>query len=152
VRRGRQTKLTPELQEGFLLAVKESGYYSTACQCLGIGKRTFCDWMTWGKDPKKPAIYRNFRIAIKRQVAENLREAIKAIQKEGETNWTAKAWYAERRHSEKWGRDTKLIAALVKQVGELQAAFSVLAAQKTQTENPALTRANGHAPPSLSAN
>jgi hypothetical protein len=153
-KRGRQTKLTPELQEAFLIAVKESGYYSTACQCLGIGKQTFHDWMTWGKDPKRPVIYRNFRMAIRKRIADNLKEAIEGIQEAGRKgNWFARAWYAERRHSEKWGRDTKLIAMLVKQVGELQAALaSVIAAQKTATENPALARANGHAAASQSVN
>lgn|SRR5579859_20340 len=151
MRTGRKPKLTPELQEEFIKALRSSWKYKTACDCCQITYSTFCLWMQKGKASAGP--YRNFLTAVKKQRAENIRRAVARIQQASKKQWQAAAWLCERDQPEEWGQNSGLITALVKQVGELQAALaSVLAAQKTQTENPALTRANGHAPPSLSAN
>lgn len=105
----RPTKLTPELLERVILAIRAGNYAKTACEMVGIGETTFYRWMEDGaKDDAKP-LFREFRESIKRAEAEAEVRSVALIRQAADGGtWQAAAWYLERKHGDRWGRNDKL--------------------------------------------
>jgi hypothetical protein len=87
-------------------AIKNGNYASTAAEAAGIGKSTHYQWIEKGEQGLKP--YAEYEEAIKRAEAEAEMNAVKVIQAASRENWTAGAWYLERKFPDKWGRKDKL--------------------------------------------
>jgi len=87
-------------------AIKNGNYASTAAEAAGIGKSTHYQWIEKGEQGLKP--YAEYAEAIKRAEAEAEMNAVKVIQAASRENWTAGAWYLERKFPDKWGRKDKL--------------------------------------------
>lgn len=106
---GRKLKLTPELIANVDRVIRAGNYAQTACQLVGIGTTTYYRWLEMAEEEGTPAIYREFRDAIKRAEAEaEVRTVARVIQAADNGTWQASAWYLERKHPERWGRNEKI--------------------------------------------
>lgn len=106
-RRGRASKLTPEVQARIVKALEAGCYFDAACEGAGIGESTGYRWLERGE--AGDAGYREFREAVKRAEAVAEAGALAAIRSayQGGT-WQAAAWYLERKHPERWGKSDRL--------------------------------------------
>jgi len=105
----RPTKLTPELQENIVMAINAGNYSKVAAEMVGIGETTFYRWMEEGAKPDGKKEYREFRESIKRAEAQAEVVSVARIrQAANEGTWQAAAWYLERKHGDRWGRNDKV--------------------------------------------
>ena len=105
----RPTKLTPELIERVTLAIRAGNYAKTACEMVGIGETTFYRWMEEGAQDKAKPLFREFRESIKRAEAEAEVRSVALIRQAADGGtWQAAAWYLERKHGDRWGRNDKI--------------------------------------------
>jgi hypothetical protein len=130
-RRGRRPKLTEELQQRILVAVRAGVGVEESFRLAGIGVRTGHEWLRRGEgtDPRRPTApqFAQFAQSLKKAQAEDEAARIARINaagrggaiiytrtlttKKGETisetrttapQWQADAWYLERKHPERW--------------------------------------------------
>ena len=104
---GRQTKLTPEIQEKIVSAIRAGNFAAVAAGYAGICESTFYRWIQKGKEAKS-GIYCEFREAIKSAENESEVRAVAHIQKHMTKNWQAAMTYLERKHPDRWGRRDRL--------------------------------------------
>ncbi|RJF74936.1 hypothetical protein D3875_02775 [Deinococcus cavernae] len=104
--RGRKTKLTRELQDKYIRALRAGNFVETCCDYTGINPDTYYEWMKRGEQGgEKNAIYRDFRRAVLEARASAEIESVARIRVSGQQgNWKADAWYLERSHPGRWGR------------------------------------------------
>lgn len=103
----RPTKLTTEVEETILKAIRSGNYAGTAATYAGVDRSTYFRWLERG-DPAGTAPtdgrYRAFRARVEQAKAEAEVRDITMIAKAGERDWRARAWSVERRHPERWAR------------------------------------------------
>jgi len=103
----RPTKLTTEVEERILQAIRSSNYPQTAAAFAGVHRSSYFRWMERG-DPSGTAAadrrYRAFRAGVEQAQAEAEVRDVTMIAKAGERDWRARAWSLERRHPERWAR------------------------------------------------
>ena len=87
-------------------AIEGGNYATTAAEAAGIGKSTHYEWMEKGEQGIEP--YAEYADAIKKAEAIAESNAVKVIKAASLENWTAGAWYLERKFPDKWGRKDKL--------------------------------------------
>jgi len=102
----RTTILSEVIQDAMAEAIRNGNYASTAADACGIGRSTHYEWMDKGEQGIEP--YAEYADTIKKAEAEAEMNAIQNIQTHAAENWTASAWYLERKFPEKWGRKDKL--------------------------------------------
>ncbi len=78
---GRPTKLTPELQEKIVNAVRAGNYLQTACTWAGVHYGTAWRWMSEAEQPGADKAKIAFRDAVNRARAESEMRVIGHIQK-----------------------------------------------------------------------
>lgn len=100
---GRPTKLTRELQATMVRLLLAGNYLETAAACCDIAPRTVREWIKRGLR-KKRGIYYSFALAVKKAEAEAEQMALARLRRAGKQQWTAEAWYLERKFPAKWGR------------------------------------------------
>lgn len=100
---GRPSKLTPELQERIVQAIRAGNYVATAVAYAGISQSTFYRWMERGKR-QRGGRFREFWEAIARAEAEAEVRNVALIQKEAQKNAVHAEWWLERRFPDRWGR------------------------------------------------
>ncbi|GAI79278.1 unnamed protein product [marine sediment metagenome] len=54
---GKNTKLTPELQEKIIKYIRGGNYVETACNAVGVHKTNFYIWLKRGKAGEEPFLY-----------------------------------------------------------------------------------------------
>jgi hypothetical protein len=106
---GRNTKLTPQLQQQLCNVIGSGNYIQTACDYVGIGYPTFWEWMERGlgthSSRPKTRLYAEFADAVRKAEAQAEAARVARIAKAGQEGvWQADAWYLERRYPERWGR------------------------------------------------
>jgi len=123
---GRPTKLTPEVQDAILRALRAGNYMETAAAFGGVHKDTLYDWLKRGRADivkgKEDGLYASFVRALDKAVADGevrdvaiIAEAAQGrpaqLDRDGNViraavppQWTASAWRLERRWPKKWGR------------------------------------------------
>lgn len=101
--RGRPTKITEELVKTITEYIKAGNYPEVAASLAGVSRATFYNWLKKGHK-HKTGIHHDFLDSIKE--AEDYAEAaaVERIRRSGKDNWTALAWWLERKHPQKWGR------------------------------------------------
>ena len=99
----RRTKLTPEVQERIVTAIRAGSFREPAARSAGVSAATFYRWMRLGRE-ETSGIHRDFLEAVRRAEGEAEVHAIAVIRKEMPGDWRAALAYLERRHSERWGR------------------------------------------------
>ncbi len=104
---GRQTKLTPEVRERVVSAIRAGNYARVAAGYAGIGERTFYQWLQRGRE-EGTGIYAQFLHAVKGAERESEVRAVAMVQKAMADNWQAAMTYLERKHPDRWGRRDRL--------------------------------------------
>lgn len=106
---GRPCKLTAEVQARLAEAIAGGNTYKVAAAYAGIDYSTFRLWMVKGEGVAEGRDeYSALFDAIKEAENEAVRRRVELIDRAAEKNWTAAAWWLERRHPEDWGRHEKI--------------------------------------------
>jgi transposase len=101
---GRQTKLTPEVQDRIVAALRAGNYQETAARYAGISEDTFYEWLKRGKEEPGSA-YSEFSEAVEKAKADAEVRDVALIDKAAhDGSWQAAAWKLERKFPNKWGR------------------------------------------------
>jgi len=117
-KRGRTTKLTPQVQEGIVTAIRLGNFQDHAALANGISTATFYAWLERGKKERerlealpnatpKPdeTIFVDFLEAIEKAKAEAVLRNVSIIQKAASVgSWQASAWWLERTQHQLYGR------------------------------------------------
>jgi transposase len=99
----RPTKLTPEVRDRVVAALRAGNYRGPSARASGISEATFHRWMKRG-DKAKSGIYRDFHEEVLRAEAEAEVHAVAVIRKKMPDEWRAAAHYLERRFPDRWRR------------------------------------------------
>ncbi len=102
-RRGRRSKLTPEVQETICRYVRQGLTYETAARAAGISESTFYRWRARGEKAQRGK-FRQFWEAVKKAEAEAEQRLVERILAASRDSWQAAAWILERRYPDRWGR------------------------------------------------
>ena len=94
---GRKSKLTTELTQKIVEAIKMGCTFKLACQYAGIDTSTFYLWMQSGREGKDKTKI-DFFNSIKKAEAECAFSTLKKINEASTEDWRAGAWLLERRH------------------------------------------------------
>jgi transposase len=106
---GRPSKLTPQVHDKIITAIKAGNYLDTAARYAGVDPGTVHRWIAKGKDEQAPDEYRQFREAIESARAEAEARNVALIQQAANAGtWQAAAWYLERTAHQRWGRKQSL--------------------------------------------
>jgi hypothetical protein len=101
----RPTKLTPELAEKVITAIRAGNYASVSCQRVGISESTYYRWLERGES-ETSGIYREFLDQIRSAEAEAETHAVAIVRRAMGHEWRAAIAYLERRHPARWRRQT----------------------------------------------
>ena len=96
---GRPSKLTPELQDRIVRAIRAGNYASTAVKAAGIAESTFYRWLSSVEND-----YQEFQEAVQKAEAEAEQRNVAIIESAAPKNWQAAAWWLERKFFDRWGR------------------------------------------------
>lgn len=80
--------------------IRNGCYIKEACEAAGLDRSTFRKWRK--DDPTLIPL-------LKKAKAEQLASMIASIKKAGEREWSATAWYLERRYPEKFAKKTIVV-------------------------------------------
>jgi transposase len=118
-RRGRKTKLTPELLSKLENALAQGNYVETACAYVGISRAVYYHWVNEAQKPNAKKIYLDFLDTVERAKAVAEMRNLQIIQaaamgkpddKENpkDPDWKAAAWFLERGRQKSWGRHERV--------------------------------------------
>lgn len=114
--RGRPIKLTPDIQQKIVEAIKMGNYIETAAAFAGISKNTLYEWLKRGAREKeriagtnrKPkaseAPFVRFSDVVEKAMADAEVRDVLIIANAAKENWQAAAWRLERKYPDRWGR------------------------------------------------
>ena len=113
---GRQSKLTPEVQETICKYLRAGNAFKTACEAAGIGYATGKQWRQRGEDrhPERDTgeDYVAFVAAVEKAEAEALARCAAVVQKAAiDGSVQAATWFLERRAPAEWGRVDRHVIA-----------------------------------------
>lgn len=100
---GRPTKLTREIHDRIVTAIRAGNYIETAAAHAGIHKDTLYHWLKRGREASSGP-YRAFSDAVQKAWADAEIRDVTLIAKAAEKEWTAAAWRLERKFPDRWGR------------------------------------------------
>lgn len=130
---GRITDCTPELTEKFAGLIRAGNYFETACNYLGIDKKSAYNWIKWGEEGRDahgsdPDAYRRFFHAFVQAESEAEVGAVALLKQAGRAHrlpdnlldpdgkplpgvqygdWRATAEYLARRHRDRWSPNAR---------------------------------------------
>ena len=107
----RPEKLTPEVQQKIVDAIRLGNYIETAAAYAGISKSTLYDWLKKGGRARSGK-YREFSDAVEKALAESEMRDVAVITAAAKENWQAAAWRLERKFPDRWGRRERIDANL----------------------------------------
>ncbi len=91
----RGTKYTPDRIERILTALRAGNTRKVACSYASIDQDTLTNWMHR---------YSDFSERVKKAEDEAEMTSVTIIRQAARENWTAAAWWLERRKSQDWGK------------------------------------------------
>ena len=102
----RPTKLTDEVSERVVRALRAGNFPDVAARHAGVHPATYYRWMERGapaRDAPEDAPYRRFRAEVERALADAEAAGVGLIlQSARGGSWQAAAWLLERRFSARW--------------------------------------------------
>jgi transposase len=99
---GRPTKLTDDVQEQIVRALRAGNYIETAAKFAAVDKKTLYSWLD--RANRGEAKYKGFLHAVNKAQADAEVSAVAVITKAAASQWQAAAWRLERKFPERWGR------------------------------------------------
>ena len=132
---GRPKALTATKKRNFLAAIKVGVPLSMACDAAGINVSTFYNWKNrLDREPEGSELWAFFQ-EIKKREAQGLQENLERILAAAAEprNWTASAWWLERRYPQHFGKAVQ-VSADVKQttVDRKEVVLQILTDEKTR--------------------
>jgi len=110
---GRNTKLTTETIAKLVEALAAGNYIETACDYAGISTATYYGWQKTGESEEATELHLEFLSAIKKARSDAEIRNVTLIQKAATKGiWQASAWWLERSHPTKWGRQQRITAEI----------------------------------------
>jgi transposase len=103
VKAGRPHKITDEIIEAVVSAIRAGAYIETAAAFAGISKDTFYRWLKAGARGEGKKLVQ-FSDAVKRATAESELRDLAVVNRAASTSWQAAAWKLERKYPDRWGR------------------------------------------------
>lgn len=100
---GRPCKLTKAVQAKIIRLLRDGNTRIDACLCSGITRTTFTRWAQQGR-LESHGPFRDFWTAIKKAESDAVASCVRVIKKAAIKNWTAAAWWLERRRPESFAR------------------------------------------------
>jgi hypothetical protein len=110
---GRPTKLTTVTKRRLLAAFRTGSTIERACGAAGILPASYYNWMNRG-EAAKSGIYLEFFDDVKKAQEFTYQKALGHISDAMAENWTAAAWYLERRHRKEFGKNDYLQFEIVR--------------------------------------
>lgn len=103
---GRPTKLTPAVHASIVDSLRVGAYIETAAAAAGVSASTVHAWLRRAEDHPDDcgSPFLEFHEAVERARAEAELDAIRIIREAAPRSWQAAAWYLERSHPKRWGR------------------------------------------------
>lgn len=101
--KGRPTKLTPEVQDRLLAAIRAGNYLDTSAAHAGIHRDTLHAWMRDGANAKSPEL-QEFSDAVQKAIGDAESMHVARIAAASSKQWQAAAWWLERRYPDRWGQ------------------------------------------------
>ncbi|MDP3938165.1 MAG: hypothetical protein Q8R92_08505 [Deltaproteobacteria bacterium] len=98
-KRGRPTKLTPEIQDKIVEAISGGNYKEIAAEWAGIAPDTLGRWLSRAREP-----YLTFRRAVLEAERTAEIRCVALIMKAAGEDAKHAEWLLERKHHERWGR------------------------------------------------
>ena len=119
-RRGRPTKLTPDIALGVAQCILDGMFRYTSGKRFGVSSTTFRRWMAMGR--KFPdGIYGQFRTLVLDSEAEAERIIVKALLSLGKDGDSAALrFWLERKFPERWGRYRGELIELRREMAEIK--------------------------------
>jgi transposase-like protein len=145
---GRPTKFTPETRERILDAIGRGATRDSAAGAAGITATLLYRWLQRGRRDRRKheqTEFVEFIEALEKKEAEFLNKTIGRIIIAGKKNWTALAWWAERRYPAQWGDQRKAIAEAKRRIAELEKIIDELVAKmgpRTSAAEPRIARSD----------
>lgn len=115
----RPTKLTPQVQDVIVEALKLGLYADQAATLADISEFTYYNWIKRGEaeqaridngetpDPNE-TIYVEFSKAVKKASVQGQADALSRV-REGDKGWQGSAWFLERRDRQRWAQTVKVV-------------------------------------------
>jgi len=133
--RGRPSKLTPQVRQKLLEAIRAGSYYEPACAYAGANYFVFREWMRRGEgtdDRARTDEYAQFAKDVKEAEAQGELACVAALRTASKTDPRAAMWLLERRHSDRWSSTQKIKIQVEQAVdAELNLLFSAIADDPT---------------------
>ena len=117
---GRPSKISKEISDAIVENLRLGNYIEHASAACGINKSTLYLWLERGRKEQEKIdaglepnpdeqIFLEFSNAVEKAKAEAVSRNVAIIQKSAHHGtWQAAAWWLERSHSKKWGRQQKV--------------------------------------------
>ena len=103
-RTGRPTKLTRELGDEIVAAIREGNYLETAAALVGVNVSTVRHWLRRGRR-QQGGLHADFSAAVRKAEGYAEQQSLDRIRQAAERGvWVADAWYLERKFPARWGR------------------------------------------------
>lgn len=102
----RPTKLTPEIADLIVAAIRAGSFPEPAARAAGVSPATLYRWKRRGRSEEEGP-YRDFLETLRRAEGAAEVHAIAVIRKQMPGDWRAALAYLERRHPERWQRNTE---------------------------------------------
>jgi transposase len=100
----RPTKLTPQVKERVVAAVRAGSYAEAAARSAGIGESTYYRWLQRGEEETE-GIYREFRDVVRQAEAEAEVHPVAIVRRAmTDGDWRAAIAFLERRYPARWHR------------------------------------------------
>lgn len=108
----RPTKLTPEIHNRIVNAIKAGNYMETAAAAAGINKSTLYKWLRDGERANR-GIMKEFSNAVHMALAQSEMADVDVLRKAGWENgdWRASLARLQRRFPDRWGEKTHMTVA-----------------------------------------
>ena len=97
----RPTKLTIQMQEKIVQAIRAGNYAEIACRAAGISPSTYYRWIERGEQ-ERDGISGEFTEAVRLAEAESEVHAVALLRRAMPDDWRAALAYLERRHPGRW--------------------------------------------------
>lgn len=95
VKKGRRSRLTSEIQEKVLTALRAGNYIETAAEFAGIDRATLFRWLAKGRAARSGQ-FCDFCDAVESAIAQAEVAAVARIVTASQADWKAAAWLLER--------------------------------------------------------
>lgn len=101
-------RLNPVLVEAIESALIAGNSDKTTCDLVGISHDCFFRWLREGQEDDAPEYKRSFYDRIRKAQAQCINRNVLVIQQASRKNWTAAAWFLERKKPEDWARRDRI--------------------------------------------